>query len=301
MLLTTTEIDLNSFLDVKLVVFTTIAFLFSVLIISLLVFGLAPINRKAKQAQGLEPEKINVIYLRLIIYILAEFIAFVSDIFLVIFGKGYNLPWSITIVFLTITFYKLVFVLFKDFKDLGFNAKGIISSIKTASKLVVHKDLEAINRALEELDEIKDGIQKDEIDEVAKVAEVDESSLKDNVAEIDWENNNKDMNKRVKYKNKTLRSKFSVFFTFLLAIPCLTVALNFLTHKEKNYTEVVWYTDFNNSSTIENIAIEDYFNKDKFVASGLSKLEPSEKDGFFLVSRDGKDTIVIKIDEWTTW
>lgn len=295
MLLTTTEIDLNSFFDVKLVVFTTIAFLFSVLIISLLVFGLAPINRKAKEAQGLEPEKINVIYLRLIIYILAEFIAFVSDIFLVIFGKGYNLPWSITIVFLTITFYKLVFVLFKDFKDLGFNAKGIISSIRTASKLVIHKDLDAINRALEEQDESKDYIQKDEIDEV------DESSLKDNAAEIDWENNNKDMNKRVKYRNKTLRSKFSVFFTFLLAIPYLTVVLNFLSHKEKNYTEVVWYTDFNNSSTIESIAIEDYFNKNKFVASGLSELEPSEKDGFLLISKDGKDTIIIKSNECTTW
>lgn len=295
MLLTTTEIDLNSFFDVKLVVFTTIAFLFSVLIISLLVFGLAPINKKAKEAQGLEPEKINVIYLRLIIYILAEFIAFVSDIFLVIFGKGYNLPWSITIVFLTITFYKLVFVLFKDFKDLGFNAKGIISSIRTASKLVIHKDLDAINRALEEQDESKDYIQKDEIDEV------DESSLKDNAAEIDWENNNKDMNKRVKYRNKTLRSKFSVFFTFLLAIPYLTVVLNFLSHKEKNYTEVVWYTDFNNSSTIESIAIEDYFNKNKFVASGLSKLEPSEKDGFLLISKDGKDTIIIKSNECTTW
>lgn len=295
MLLTTTEIDLNSFFDVKLVVFTTIAFLFSVLIISLLVFGLAPINKKAKEAQGLEPEKINVIYLRLIIYILAEFIAFVSDIFLVIFGKGYNLPWSITIVFLTITFYKLVFVLFKDFKDLGFNAKGIISSIRTASKLVIHKDLDAINRALEEQDESKDYIQKDEIDEV------DESSLKDNAAEIDWENNNKDMNKRVKYKNKTLRSRFSVFFTFLLAIPYLTVVLNFLSHKEKNYTEVVWYTDFNNSSTIENISMEDYFNKNKFVASGLSKLEPSEKDGFLLISKDGKDTIIIKSNECTTW
>lgn len=295
MLLTTTEIDLNSFFDVKLVVFTTIAFLFSVLIISLLVFGLAPINKKAKEAQGLEPEKINVIYLRLIIYILAEFIAFVSDIFLVIFGKGYNLPWSITIVFLTITFYKLVFVLFKDFKDLGFNAKGIISSIRTASKLVIHKDLDAINRALEEQDESKDYIQKDEIDEV------DESSLKDNAAEIDWENNNKDMNKRVKYRNKTLRSKFSVFFTFLLAIPYLTVVLNFLSQKEKNYTEVVWYTDFNNSSTIESIAIEDYFNKNKFVASGLSKLEPSEKDGFLLISKDGKDTIIIKSNECTTW
>ena len=295
MLLTTTEIDLNSFFDVKLVVFTTIAFLFSVLIISLLVFGLAPINKKAKEAQGLEPEKINVIYLRLIIYILAEFIAFVSDIFLVIFGKGYNLPWSITIVFLTITFYKLVFVLFKDFKDLGFNAKGIISSIRTATKLVVHKDLDAIKRALEEQDESKDYIQKDEIDEV------DESSLKDNAAEIDWENNNKDMNKRVKYKNKTLRSRFSVFFTFLLAIPYLTVVLNFLSQKEKNYTEVVWYTDFNNSSTIESIAIEDYFNKNKFVASGLSELEPSEKDGFLLISKDGKDTIIIKSNECTTW
>ena len=246
----------------------------------------------------LHQSKINVIYLRLIIYILAEFIAFVSDIFLVIFGKGYNLPWSITIVFLTITFYKLVFVLFKDFKDLGFNAKGIISSIRTASKLVIHKDLDAINRALEEQDESKYYIQKDEIDEVD---EVDESSLKDNAAEIDWENNNKDMNKRVKYKNKTLRSKFSVFFTFLLAIPYLTVVLNFLSHKEKNYTEVVWYTDFNNSSTIENISMEDYFNKNKFVASGLSKLEPSEKEGFFWISKDGKDTIVIKSNECTTW
>lgn len=295
MLLLTTEIDLNSFFDVKLVVFTTTAFLFSVLIISLLVFGLAPINKKAKEAQGLEPEKINVIYLRLIIYILAEFIAFVSDIFLVIFGKGYNLPWSITIVFLTIAFYKLVFVLFKDFKDLGFNAKGIISSIRTASKLVVHKDLDAINKALEEQDESKDDIWKDEIDEI------DESSLRDNAAEIDWENNNKDMNKRVKYKNKTLRSKFSVFFTFLLAIPYLTVMLNFLSYKEKNYTEVVWYTDLNNSSAIENIAIEDYFNKDKFVASGLSKLEPSEKDGLFWISKDGKDTIIIKSNECTTW
>ena len=292
MLLITTEIDLNSFFDVKLVVFTTIAFLFSVLIISLLVFGLAPINRKAKEAQGLEPERINVIYLRLIIYILAEFIAFVSDIFLVIFGRGYTLPWSITIVFLTITFYKLVFVLFKDFKDLGFNAKGIISSIKTASKLVVRKDLDVINRALEEQDKSKDDIWKDE---------VDESSLRDNAAEIDWKNNNKDMNKREKYKNKTLRSKFSVFFTFLLAIPYLTVMLNFLSHKEKNYTEVVWYTDFNNSSAIENIAIEDYFNKDKFVASGLSKLESSEKDGFFWISKDGKDTIIIKSNECTTW
>lgn len=185
--------------------------------------------------------------------------------------------------------------MFKDFKDLGFNAKGIISSIKTASKLVVHKDLDAINRALEEQDESKDGIQKDEIDEI------EESSLKDNAAEIDWENNNKDMNKRVKYKNKTLRSKFSVFFTFLLAIPYLTVMLNFLSYKEKNYTEVVWYTDFNNSSTIENIAIEDYFNKDKFVASGLSKLESSEKDGLFWISKDGKDTIIIKSNECTTW
>jgi len=190
--------------------------------------------------------------------------------------------------------------LFKDFKDLGFNAKGIISSIRTASKLVVHKDLDAINRALEEQDESKDDIQKDEIDEVANVAEVDESSLKDNASEIDRENNNKDMNKRVKYKNKTLRSKFSVFFTFLLAIPYLTVVLNFLSHKEKNYTEIVWCTDFNNSSTIENIAVEDYFNENKFVASGLSKLEPSEKDGFYWISKDGKDTIIIKSNECTT-
>ena len=47
--------------------------------------------------------------------------------------------------------------------------------------------------------------------------------------------------------------------------------------------------------------MEDYFNKNKFVASGLSKLEPSEKDGFLLISKDGKDTIIIKSNECTTW
>jgi uncharacterized membrane protein YozB (DUF420 family) len=92
MLLLTTEIDLNSFFDVNLVIFTTIAFLFSVLAISFLVFGLIPINKKAKLAKKQEPEKLNIVYLRLIIYILAEFIAFVSDMFLVIFGSNYKLP-----------------------------------------------------------------------------------------------------------------------------------------------------------------------------------------------------------------
>jgi len=92
MLLLTVEIDLDSFFDVNLVVFTTIAFLFSIVIITALVFGLRPINSRARMIKGIEPEKLNLVYLRLIIYILAEFIAFVSDIFLVIFGNNYELP-----------------------------------------------------------------------------------------------------------------------------------------------------------------------------------------------------------------
>ncbi len=92
MLLLAIEIDLDSFFDVNLVVFTTVAFLFSVLAVTLLVFGLRPITARARIAKNLAPEKLNITYLRLIIYILAEFIAFVSDIFLVIFGNNYKLP-----------------------------------------------------------------------------------------------------------------------------------------------------------------------------------------------------------------
>lgn len=199
MLLLAIEIDLDSFFDVNLVVFTTVAFLFSVLAVTLLVFGLKPINAKARIAKNLAPEKLNIIYLRLIMYILAEFIAFISDIFLVVFGNSYKLPWATTVVFLTITFYKLVFVLFKDFRDLGFNAKGITESLKTATKVVTSKSLDPISEALDK--------------------NSDEENKKDN-QEI--------MNKKVKFKRNTLRSKLPIFliFIFLLSVSCISWKIN---------------------------------------------------------------------------
>lgn len=272
MLLLTTEIDLNSFFDVNLVIFTTIAFLFSVLAISFLVFGLIPINKKAKLAKKQEPEKLNIVYLRLIIYILAEFIAFVSDMFLVIFGSNYKLPWATTIVFLTITFYKLVFVLFRDFKDLGFNAKGITETIKTASKVVIHKNLDSVTELLDKQDEVED-------------------ETKD---ETKNENKQEDMKKRVKYKNKSLRSKFSVFFTFLLAIPFLNVLINYDQQQErKEFTTLVWEID-NNLNTSEDLNIYDYFNQNKFVASGIIKWEFNKDEVPHLILIHEGDTIIIK-------
>ncbi len=199
MLLLAIEIDLDSFFDVNLVVFTTIAFLFSVLAITLLVFGLRPISARAKIAKDLAPEKLNITYLRLIMYILAEFIAFVSDVFLVIFGNSYKLPWATTTVFLTITFYKLVFVLFRDFRDLGFNAKGITDSLKTATKVVTHKSLDPISKAIDKSN--------------------DEENKKDD-QEI--------MNKKVKFKKNTLRSKLPILLTFifLLSVSCISWKIN---------------------------------------------------------------------------
>ena len=197
MLLLAIEIDLDSFFDVNLVVFTTVAFLFSVLAVTLLVFGLKPISARAKRAKGLAPEKLNIVYLRLIMYILAEFIAFVSDIFLVIFGNSYKLPWATTVVFLTITFYKLVFVLFKDFRDLGFNAEGITDTLKTATKVVTNKSFDPISEVLDKSN--------------------DEENKKDD-QEI--------MNKKVKFKKNTLRSKLPILLTFLLFVSCISWKIN---------------------------------------------------------------------------
>lgn len=197
MLLLAIEIDLDSFFDVNLVVFTTVAFLFSVLAVTLLVFGLRPITARARIAKDLAPEKLNITYLRLIMYILAEFIAFVSDIFLVIFGNNYKLPWATTTVFLTITFYKLVFVLFKDFRDLGFNAKGITDSLKTATKVVTSKSFDPVSEILDKSN--------------------DEENKKDN-QEI--------MNKKVKFKKNTLRSKLPLIFIFLLSVSCISWKIN---------------------------------------------------------------------------
>lgn len=235
MLLVTTEIDLSAFFNVNLIIFTTIAFLFSVLIITLLVFGLRPITNRAKEAKGLAPEKINLVYLRLIIYILAEFIAFVSDIFLVIFGDNYTLPWATTIVFLSITFYKLVFVLFKDFKDLGFNAKGITDTLKTVTKVVKSKNLDPINEILDEQNTINKN---------------NENSSKQS------------MNRRVKYKNKTLRSKLPMIFIFLL-VPCFNLQTNssitnFYTELPEKQIYTVYTEDFNSKLNSDTIIINNH-------------------------------------------
>ena len=150
------EIDLESFFDINLIVFTTIAFLFSVVVTTILVFTLRPLTAKARTEKGKTPEKINTVYLRLIIYYLAEFIAFMSDIFLVIFGGGYNIPFFTIAVFITFTIYKLVFVLFRDFRDLGFNAKGIVDSVKTATKIVSERSLDSVAQSLDEMDKKED-------------------------------------------------------------------------------------------------------------------------------------------------
>ena len=78
------EIDLDSFFDVNLIVFTTISFAFSVVIITFLVFAFRPLNKRARKAQGKSPEKTSTMYIRLLIYGFAQFMAFVTDIFLVI-------------------------------------------------------------------------------------------------------------------------------------------------------------------------------------------------------------------------
>ena len=138
------EVNLESFFDVNLITFTILAFGFSVIVTSTLVLILRPLTVKAKIRKGAHPEKMNLVYLRLIIYILAEFIAFILDIFLVIFGKNYNIPVFTIILFLIIVIYKLIHVLFKNYKDLGFDSKGIIDSVKTVNKIIKDKNLDVI-------------------------------------------------------------------------------------------------------------------------------------------------------------
>ena len=84
--LLTIEIDLSSLFDINIIVFTTLAFVFSVVVTIFLVFGLRPITTRARKANDLEPEKLNLMY------VFAEFIAFISDMFLVIFSGSYKVP-----------------------------------------------------------------------------------------------------------------------------------------------------------------------------------------------------------------
>ena len=142
------EINIDSFFDVNVMVFSVIAFIFSVAMTSVITFLIRPLTIKADIAKGRISEKINVTYLRLIIYVLAEFIAFISDMFLIVFANGYSKPWVLAIVFVGILLYKIIFVVFKGFKDLGFNAKGIVSSVKIA-KHVLDKNIEMISQELE--------------------------------------------------------------------------------------------------------------------------------------------------------
>lgn len=61
-------------------------------------------------------------------------------------------------------FYKLVFVLFKDFKDLGYNAKGITSTLKVAGKFAKDRDLNSITKSIEKADMTKnDNTKKSKI------------------------------------------------------------------------------------------------------------------------------------------
>lgn len=189
MKLLTIEINLDSFFDVNLIVFTTFSFLFSIVITTFLVFALRPLNAKARIMNGLAPEKLNITYLRLITYGFAELIAFITDIFLVIFGHNYTVPWVSIIVFSAIAFYKLVFVVFKDFRDLGFNAKGLTTSMKAAGKAIVNRDFEPLIQSLDSADDDNDKPQ------VKK--------------------------EKVKYKKGSIRNKIPILFIFLFLVSCL--------------------------------------------------------------------------------
>lgn len=291
MLLLAIEIDLDSFFDVNLVVFTTIAFLSSVVITTLLVFGLRPITARARIAKGLEPEKLNLTYLRLLIYGFAEFIAFVSDIFLVIFATKYVVPWGTIVVFLTITFYKLVFVLFKNFRDLGFNAKGLTDSLKTAGKVVTQRSFDPISEVLDESNNEND-------------------------------NNEKNMTKKVKYKRRNLRSKLPLVFIFLLLVSCISwrvsekqqdKAIVQTTENRVTNSRVVYKSAFTSDNLVENADKErrlthkinraKNIKSDKIVASEFTETKIIEENK--VVSNTEPlasiDTIIIKKGNKPLW
>lgn len=109
---------------------------------------LKPLSDRANESIGKKPEKTYSVYIRLVIYLLAEFIAFVADMFLIVFAKGYDNPWCLSIVFIGIAFYKIWFVLFRDFKNLGFNARGFIDALKMAYH-IVDRDKNSISNELD--------------------------------------------------------------------------------------------------------------------------------------------------------
>lgn len=291
MLLLAIEIDLDSFFDVNLVVFTTIAFLSSVVITTLLVFGLRPITARARIAKGLEPEKLNLTYLRLLIYGFAEFIAFVSDIFLVIFATKYVVPWGTIVVFLTITFYKLVFVLFKNFRDLGFNAKGLTDSLKTAGKVVTQRSFDPISEVLD-----KNNNEND--------------------------NNEENMTKKVKYKRRNLRSKLPLVFIFLLLVSCISWRVsekqrdNAIVQTTENKvvnSRVVYKSAFTSDNLVEKANKErrlthkinraKNIKSDKIVASEFTETKMVEENKMMSneIPLSSVDTIIVKKGNKPLW
>lgn len=135
-----------SSMDSTMILYTTLAFLFGLSVITFLVFSLIPLNSKAAVARGREPEKINVTYLRWLIFAFATFIAWITDVFIVMFAGShkYKAPIMTISIFMIIIVYKLIFVVYKNFKDLGFNAKGISESAKIITNVLSTKNLDSI-------------------------------------------------------------------------------------------------------------------------------------------------------------
>lgn len=158
------EIDWSSFFNMDLIVFTTLAFLFSVIVTIFLVIATIPLNRRAAIANKRPTEKLNVTYLRLIIFLLAELTAFIADIFLVLFWNDYKIPWVLSLVFMSLMSYKLFFVIFKGFQDLGFNAKGWKKAMLLSGKALIDKSIEPFTEELNKEDYNKEPEQLDQKD-----------------------------------------------------------------------------------------------------------------------------------------
>lgn len=86
-------------------------------------------------------------------------------------------------------FYKLVFVLFSNFRDLGYNAEGITKTLKTASKVAIDRDLKSLTESIDKVNM-----------------------------------NNKPKKSKVSYRKKTIRSKMPLIM--LAVFLSLSVGIN---------------------------------------------------------------------------
>ena len=129
-------------------------------------------------------------------------------------------------------FYKLVFVLFKDFKDLGYNAKGITETLKVAGKFARDTDLELLTE-----------------------------SLNNKLEKSDMESKNNNIKKsKIRYKKNTIRSKIpfimmAMFLSIGLGVykystnfPTQVTVSNILTEKESlrdeaNSGKITFFTE----------------------------------------------------------